>query len=197
MNEHRQLPIAGQSSERADAARNRQRVLAAAARIVEQHGVAGLSVDAVAREAGVGVGTVYRRFGDRAGLVFALLGEHEERFQAAFISGPPPLGPGAPPEERLRAFLHALVDRVIVQHDLSVLAEMSKRGSRFHSGPYSVYHTHLAALLSQTRPRADVHYLADALLAPLSATLIDYQHNERGMSAEAIKSGLDDLIGGA
>jgi AcrR family transcriptional regulator len=194
--EDRGLPIAGQSTERADAARNRRRVRAAAARILAAGGVDGLSVDAVAREAGVGVGTVYRRFGDRTGLMFALLSDREQEFQAAFMSGPPPLGPGAAPEDRLRAFLHALVDRVIGQHDLTMLAETSKPGSRYRSGPYSVYHTHVAALLSETRPHTDVRYLADALLAPLSATLIDYQHSERGMSADAIKSGLDDLLDG-
>jgi AcrR family transcriptional regulator len=194
--EHRGLPIAGQPAERADAARNRRRVLAAAAAILAADGVEGLSVDAVARAAGVGVGTVYRRFGDRTGLMFALLSEREQEFQAAFMNGPPPLGPGAAPEDRLRAFLHALVDRIIGQHDLTLLAETGKPGSRFRSGPYSVYHTHVAALLSEARPSADIHYLADALLAPVSATLIHYQHHERDMSADAIKAGLDDLLAG-
>jgi AcrR family transcriptional regulator len=54
-------------------------------------------MDAVAAEAGVGKGTLFRRFGDRAGLAVALLDERERDLQAAVLSGPPPLGPGAPP----------------------------------------------------------------------------------------------------
>src|SRR5690606_40488482 len=98
------LPLVDQApAERADAARNRRRILAAASEIVATRGASSLSLDEVARAAGVGVGTVYRRFGDRAGLVSALVDEREVEFQAAFMNGPPPLGPGAPPEQRLRA----------------------------------------------------------------------------------------------
>ena len=54
----------------------------------------------VAAAAGVGVGTLYRRFGDRSGLAYALIDERERAFQSAFIEGPSPLGPGA---ERVRS----------------------------------------------------------------------------------------------
>jgi AcrR family transcriptional regulator len=63
-----------------------------------------------ARAAGVGKGTLFRRFGDKAGLAVALLDEGERRLQAALLSGPGPLGPGAPPRERLLAFLDAYLD---------------------------------------------------------------------------------------
>ncbi|MFJ6897245.1 hypothetical protein [Streptomyces hokutonensis] len=57
----------------------------------------------VAEAAGVGVGkgTLFRRFGDRDGLLLALLGEAEADFHEAHTSGPPPLGPGAPARHRL------------------------------------------------------------------------------------------------
>ncbi len=82
--------------ERADAARNRQRILEAAGALVAEQGIEAISMDDVARAACVGTGTLYRRFGDRAGLAFALLDEQTRDFQNALISGPPPLGPGAP-----------------------------------------------------------------------------------------------------
>ncbi|GAA2771166.1 TetR/AcrR family transcriptional regulator [Nonomuraea dietziae] len=190
----RELPIAGQPpAERADAARNRQRIIEVATRMVEANGAANLSLDEVAREANVGVGTVYRRFGDRSGLIYALIDAGERALQEAFMTGPPPIGPGAPPAERIRAFLHALVDRKVAQQELFVLLEMGSSKARF-SGPYMVHHTHLATLLAEARPGADARFLADALLAPLSACLIGYQQAERGMSAEQIKSGLDDLL---
>ncbi|MEU0569436.1 helix-turn-helix domain-containing protein [Nonomuraea sp. NPDC005983] len=187
------LPLLGQSQpERADAARNRQKIIEVAFRMIAERGADQLSLDEVARAACVGVGTVYRRFGDRAGLVWALIDEREQRFQASFLSGPPPVGPGAPPADRIRAFLRGLVDRIVDQHDLFLLMEKGSPEARF-TGPYRVYHTHLAALLAQARPETDRHYLADALLAAANAHLVRHQREERGMTVEAIKDGLSEL----
>ncbi len=78
------LPLVGQPPpERADAARNRRALLAAARRILDDSGVDALSMDQVAAAACVGVGTVYRRFGGHAGVAYALLDETERQFQAA------------------------------------------------------------------------------------------------------------------
>ncbi|MGP0049468.1 MAG: TetR/AcrR family transcriptional regulator, partial [Solirubrobacteraceae bacterium] len=87
------LPLLGAPIERADAARNRQRILEAAERLFARDGVACTSMDAIAAEARVGKGTLFRRFGDRASLALALLEASERAFQDAFIRGPAPLGP--------------------------------------------------------------------------------------------------------
>ena len=84
------LPI---PAERADAARNRLRVLEAFERLCARDGIDHVSMDAVAAEAGVGKGTIYRRFGDRSGLALALLGEDERKLQNAVLRGRTPLGP--------------------------------------------------------------------------------------------------------
>src|SRR5690349_20855289 len=84
-------------AERADAVRNRRKILAAAAEVAEREGWAAMTIEDVAKAAGVGVGTIYRRFADRAGLLGALVNDREVELQRAFIAGPPPLGPGAPP----------------------------------------------------------------------------------------------------
>ncbi|MEU7749147.1 helix-turn-helix domain-containing protein [Nonomuraea sp. NPDC049158] len=190
MCERRSLPIIGQPQpERADAARNRQKIIEVAAKMVADGCVGRLSLDEVAREACVGVGTVYRRFGDRAGLVLALIDDRERRFQEDFLRGPPPVGPGAPPAERIRAFLHALIDRVVEQVDLFLL--LGPPTAKL-SGAYRAHHTHLAGLLAQVRPQG-ANFLADALLAPINAHLLQYQRDERGMSIEEIKAGFDAL----
>src|SRR3954452_11750353 len=68
------LPLLGEERpERADAAENRRRVLAAAERLFASCDPARVTMDAVAAEAGVGKGTLFRRFGDRAGLARAVL----------------------------------------------------------------------------------------------------------------------------
>lgn len=189
------LPVVGQAiTERADAARNRQKILSAANRMLAAEGAEALSLDEVARVAGVGIGTVYRRFGDRAGLVGALVDERERQFQAAFMTGPPPVGPGAPPAERLRAFLHALVDRIEEQRELLLLGETPSPSSRFQTGPYQMRHIHLVTLLQELIPGAEIHYLADVLLAPLAPSFLNYQREVRGLPVQRIKDGLDQLL---
>src|SRR3954449_13048651 len=56
---------------RRDAERNRERILAAAADAFAEGGLA-VTMDEIARRAGVGVGTIYRRFPDKELLIEAL-----------------------------------------------------------------------------------------------------------------------------
>ena len=67
---------------RADAARNRERVLEAAREVFAEHGV-GVPIDDVARRAGVGVGTVYRHFPTKESLFEAILVDSIERMSAS------------------------------------------------------------------------------------------------------------------
>lgn len=155
--------------ERADAARNRRRVLDAAAALFGEHGVEGISMDAVARAAGVGKGTLFRRFGDRQGLLVALLDEAERRLQDDLLHGPPPLGPGAPAEARLVAFLEAYVALLEARGDIVRASERSSPGARLRTAAYTGWHLHVTVLLRELRPDADAAALAHVLLAPLAA----------------------------
>jgi len=155
--------------ERADAARNRRRVLEAAAALFGEHGVDGISMDAVARAAGVGKGTLFRRFGDRQGLLVALLDAAERRLQDDLLHGPPPLGPGAPAEARLLAFLEAYVALLEARGDIVRASERSSPGARLRTAAYTGWHLHVTLLLRELRPDADAAALAHVLLAPLAA----------------------------
>src|SRR4051794_41546139 len=105
MSERPLLRLFGEAApERRDAARNREALLVAAEELIDHCGIDGVTMDALAAKAGVGKGTVFRRFGSREGLMAALLNFSETEWQASGISRPPPLGPGAPPMERLLAF---------------------------------------------------------------------------------------------
>src|ERR1700754_1638030 len=97
------LPVSA-PLERGDAARNRVLLLDAARRLIAERGADAVSMDDIAAAAGVGKGTVFRRFGSRAGLMMVLLDEDERANQEAFLFGPPPFGPEAPPLDRLLAF---------------------------------------------------------------------------------------------
>jgi AcrR family transcriptional regulator len=65
---------------RADAERNRRRILEAARDVFAEHGL-GVGVDAVARQARVGVGTLYRRFPTKEDLLQAIVDDRLERLR--------------------------------------------------------------------------------------------------------------------
>lgn len=178
---------------RADAARNRARLLEAAARLIAEHGAAGVTMEAVAAAAGVGKGTVFRRFGDRTGLLTALLDHSATKLQADFLGGPPPLGPGAPPVERLRAFGVALLYRSSEQLDLQ-LAAQPEPTRRFAHPSYRALHTHATMLLRQILPDADCDLLGQTLMAYLDPALIHHLTRQCGMPMERLEKGWVDLV---
>jgi AcrR family transcriptional regulator len=178
--------------ERADAARNRLRILEAAADLVDERGIEHVSMEDVACRAGVGTGTLYRRFGDRAGLALALLEEDTRELQNGLISGPPPLGPGAPAVERLQAFGPAYIELMERHADLLVAAGAIERDGR---GPFTLYATHLAILIAEAAPELDAPLTARALLATLGPG--HYLHSRRALGWEVgrIKQGWVALCG--
>jgi AcrR family transcriptional regulator len=173
-----ELPTAGRPrAERADAARNRERVLAAARRLFAERGVEAVTMEDVARAAGVAKGTVFHRFGDRAGLALALLDEHERALQERILRGPPPLGPGAPAGERLRAFLGALAELTFEHRHLLREVERAAPAARYRTGAYQAWLQHTVLLLGD-----DDALRAHVLLAPLAADLV-WHLAEQGVSA--------------
>jgi AcrR family transcriptional regulator len=190
----RGLPVVGEPRpERADARRNRLRVLEAAERLFTAHGVKNVSLDAIAAEAGVGKGTVFRRFGDRAGLAVALLDEREQELQAKILTGPPPLGPGASAADRVVAFLEAYLDLLDRHVELFMDSENASGGARYRIGSYHLWHRHLAHLLEGSV--ADADYTAHALLAPLAADL-HKSLRDQGFDLDRLKSGLTAVARG-
>ncbi|MBS2532581.1 TetR/AcrR family transcriptional regulator [Catenulispora sp. NF23] len=182
--------------ERADAARNRALVLQAAWRLYTHGGVEALTTDAVAQEAGVGKGTVYRRFRDKSGLVAALLDDKEKELQLAMISGPAPLGPeplgqatlapatttatatapstavaAATHTERRVAFVHAYLDYLQAHLDLLLAAETAAPGARYRLGVYQFWKTHLTMLFTED---PDSEFRAYTVLALLDAGLVSH-----------------------
>ncbi len=191
-----ELPVLGSGviKERADAARNRLQILAAAERLFATRGVAGVTMDDVAAEAGVGKGTLYRRFGDKGGLAVALLDQRERELQQHMLSGSPPLGPGMPAAARLGAFVRAYLDLVAAQLDLVLLSETSTPGARLRTGAHRFWRQHCRYLLGQAGA-ADPELRADLLLAGLAAEQVrhwlhDEQHDldvlARALSAAAL-----------
>jgi AcrR family transcriptional regulator len=163
----------GQRKERADAARNRAKVLHAAERLFAEKGMAAVTMDDVAAQARVGKGTLYRRLGDKSGLAAALLDEREAELQQRLLTGPPPLGPGAPPRQRLVAFVDSYLEYLTRHLDLVKMSQMASPGARLRTGSHQLWQHHCRILLAEANA-ADPDIRADALMAALTAEQVEY-----------------------
>lgn len=159
---------------RQDAVRNRRAILAATEDLLTRHRPDEVTIEQVAAAAGVGKGTVFHRFGNRMGLMLAVMQERALELGDLVRSGEPPLGPGAPPRERLLAFLSAVVE--VVGRNKGLMAALGQEVAtmaRPHDGParehpiYDLWHGHVSALISEDRPDLDAPLLADLLLSGL------------------------------
>ena len=102
---------------RADAARNRRRLLDAAVRVFTEKGL-DAGVDEIAREAGLGVGTLYRRFPTKEDLVGAVLEDRVEGMVAALEAAAAEDDPWAALEQALQAIGEAVVFQHAALHDI-------------------------------------------------------------------------------
>ncbi|MET0525686.1 MAG: helix-turn-helix domain-containing protein [Nocardioides sp.] len=186
------LPLAdGPAPERSDAARNREALLRAAQELVDTCGIDGVTMDAVAARAGVGKGTVFRRFDSREGLMASLLNRSETVWQAEVISGPPPLGPGAPPLDRLLAFGHSRME-LNLRHARLIEAAGRAGGRSYAAESFAAMH--MRYLLTQLGVRGDVPFLAAALLSPLEAIVLVQQTERDELPLDRVRAGWDDLV---
>ncbi len=141
-------------AERGDAARNRALLLDAARRLVDERGAEAVTTDDIAAAAGVGKGTLFRRFGSRAGLMVVLLDEDEKAQQQAILFGPPPLGPGAPPLKRLLAYGRERLEFVDTHHAL--LSDVSRDPAMRFNAPMTLHHSHIRLLLGSAGTTGDL-----------------------------------------
>jgi polyketide synthase 12 len=186
-------------AERADAARNRRLLLASARELLAEQGSDRLTMDGLAERAGLGKGTVFRRFGTRAGIFHALLDDDERTFQEQVLSGPPPLGPGAAPLDRLIAYGQARIDFLISHRDLA-RAALDGRESVPAGAQTPMSRIHIRSLLAELRlTGADLDVLATQLTAALDGPLLLYLSSD--LLAEAsprvsgrLARGWEDLI---
>lgn len=177
--------------QRGDAARNRRLLLDAARRLIAARCPEEVSTDDIAAAAGVGKGTLFRRFGSRAGLLAELLDEDERANQHAFMFGPPPLGPGAPPLARLLAFGPERL-RFVEAH-LAILVQIGRDPHARNNAASEVLHTHVRLLLEAASSTGDLDAQADALLALLEADYVAHQLHDRGRTLEDVARAWESL----
>jgi len=177
--------------ERGDAARNRALLVQAARRLVAERGADAVTVDDIAAAAGVGKGTVFRRFGSRAGLMLVLLDEDERASQQAFLFGPPPLGPDAPPLDRLVAFGRERLRFACTHHEL--LSAANRDPHIRHRAPAALHRAHVRMLLAAADTTGDLDAQTDALLALFDADYVEHQLCHRGQTPQTLGDAWESL----
>lgn len=191
-------------AERADAARNRRRVLGAARMLFSERGVTAVNMEEIARAAGVGKGTLYRRFPNKGLLCQELLDEPTRCFQQEILGL---LARGdIGPLEKLKVFLDRLAWFTEENLDLlyggyETLSGEERLAHLDHPAREWLRATALGLLRAAVRDGlldavTDVEYLADALLAPVNVDLFYHQRRNRGIPVERISAGLRSLVPG-
>ncbi|MEV0219049.1 TetR/AcrR family transcriptional regulator [Streptomyces sp. NPDC050704] len=178
---------------RSDARRNRDTVLTAAHTLFDRSGPEGVSMADVAAAAGVGKGTVFRRFKDRVGLMSAIFADRLQPLREAVEHGPSPLGPAAAPEERLPAVVLALLQAKL--DHLGLCAELDagcgsigpQSTDPFLADHYTWAHRALRESLVHLHGPAEADWTAHVLLASIRADLMQHLILRQGLTAEDLK----------
>lgn len=173
---------------RADAVRNRRRLLDIAQRLLDEGTLEDFTMSDIAKSAGVGKGTLYRHFADKAELCHALLDEAMRDFQADTLKH---MRSGAPPEEILRWFLRevaAYVNRHIVP--LHEASSQARTGDMLRHPAHTWWRQTIRGLLEQLHPAGDIDYLSDVLYVMLDVRTIAFQRRIQGYPLEQLQDGL-------
>ncbi|MFD4320743.1 TetR/AcrR family transcriptional regulator [Streptomyces sp. NPDC058548] len=187
-----------QRPERADALRNREAVLAAAdALFATSSSPQSVSMDDIAAAAGVGKGTLFRRFGDRSGLIGALIASRLDPLQQAVQEAQD--AAGSSPRQRVLDLLDASLRFKIENRNLMSAAEDAGLSSPYQAGHYGWWHDILRTALGQVPGVHDPDFTAHALLAAIRADLVAHLIDDQKMTPEALRSSLaahiDNVLG--
>lgn len=191
--------------ERRDAAEHRSRILAAARELFAREGVDAVSMRQVRRAAGVGQGTLYRRYAHKGELCAALLAESIRAFKEethAELVAEPPLP--------ALALLDALLGRIVLFNEANAPllgavedAAAGRHRDSWYGGPFYGWLRQVTATMlrrglerGELRRPLDVEWVADALLAPLAIDLYLFQRRELGYEPERIRLAARGLLDG-
>ena len=196
-----------QRHERRDAAEHRQRILDVAHHLFAAHGADAVSMHQIALAAGIGQGTLYRRYRHKGELCMDLMREHHEHFaeEVAVLFAQTEK---APVLERLDGFLAKIV--ALLEEQVTFLGpiggtpagdEQCNEPGRsndfsFQQSPWYLWlHELLSGVFTQAVERGelaalDVPFTVDTTLAVLNPPFYRFQRLERGFSQERILQGL-------
>ena len=143
---------------RTDALRNRERILEVAKEAFTRHG-ANASLDDIAKQAGVGAGTLYRHFPTRDALIEAVYRSEVEKLASAAQE----FAADMSPVEGLRAWLLLFVDYIAAKHIIApALNSVAGGPSRLYEGSRSLVQGAIEELVKRAKKSGDVRRAVDA-----------------------------------
>ncbi|MEW6582152.1 MAG: helix-turn-helix domain-containing protein, partial [Actinomycetota bacterium] len=175
-------------------------LLCAARRLFAERGD-DVTMEEVAAAAGVGKGTLYRRYPNRAALAAAVLDELARDFQADAIAGFGPEGRAATPLRRLDMFLERAVAFGEAHTDLLCLTQDAPPGEHRRHPAYLWQRQVVAGLLADAArageiPPQDLDYLPDAILALVDPVMLRDLRAERGIARDRVLATVRALLRG-
>ena len=193
--------------ERRDAAEHRQHILNVAQHLFAAHGVDAVSMHQIALAAGIGQGTLYRRYRHKGELCLDLMREHHEQF-AEEVAALFARTEQAPSLERLDGLLQKMV--TLLEDQVAFLGPIGGTPSEddrcnesgkpdyfsFQQSPWHLWlHELLSGVLTEAVERKelallDIPFTVDTMLAVLNPPFYRYQRLECGFSQERILGGL-------
>jgi AcrR family transcriptional regulator len=186
---------------RADARRNRQRLIEAALAAFTEHGADDASLDEIARRAGVGIGTLYRHFPTRQALLEAVYRSQVEALcaRAEEYSGEV----AGPPGEALRRWLEALVAFASTKRNLtiSMMSSLGGKNSEVVSSCSAMVREAVVPLLARAQQageiRADVDVTDLLKLSHAISVACEYPSPHSDQAQRLLTVMLDGLRSGA
>jgi AcrR family transcriptional regulator len=174
-------------------------------RLFTARGVEAVTMAEIACAAGVGKGTLYRRYADKGQLTLALMDACVRQLQQQVAEEHQHAGDSVPALSQVEALLDRLI-AWIEEHTtwLGVISDQAagaRRGAVHGGSLYCWMHTALVDRLERAVANGEAEiddcvYMADALLAALDVDLYLFQRRQRGYSPEQVSAGLKRLVAG-
>jgi AcrR family transcriptional regulator len=173
---------------RIDALRNRERILEVAKAAFTRQG-ANASLDEIARQAGVGTGTLYRHFPTRDDLIEGVYRNEVEKLAAAAARFAETMSP----LEALRAWMLLLVDYIAAKHIIApALNTIAGGPSRLHEGSRTTIHAAIDGLVKRAKRSGDLRRDLDS--SDLLRALIGVSHVGSGADWQQSARRLADIL---
>jgi len=174
--------------QRTDALRNRERILEVAKAAFTQKG-ANASLEEIAKQAGVGAGTLYRHFPTRDELIESVYRNEVEKLAAAAARFAETMSP----LEALRAWMLLLVDYIAAKHIIApALNTIAGGPSRLHEGSRAMIHAAIDGLVKLAKRTGDLRRDLDA--SDLLRALIGVSHVGSGADWQQSARRLVDIL---
>lgn len=184
--------------ERKDAVEHRRLILQTAQSLFDEHGVHSVSMHQIAKTAGVGQATLYRRYAHKGDLCTELMQDYCNQLIeeiSAYLRDNANLAPA----ERLGGLMSRWIDAIEEKAELIVTMESrakcdDPRGNFFHTDLYATIRDQIAGLFSEmVGPQADslidTKLTAHALICSMAPQGYFHLKNEMGYTSEQIKQG--------